>query len=105
MLSSSPGGYSDSMEFLSAGTLGPLVAGMAFATTGQWALFALAALTARVGAQAGAPELGASVYELEPGAVGSPRCVQHANVVTPRASRIDALRTAPGDSRGSDSPY
>ena len=93
------------MEFLNAGTLGPLVAGMAFATTGQWALFAVAALTARVGAQAGAPELGASVYELEPGAVGSPLRVHHADFVTPRASRIDALTTAPGDSREFDPPY
>ena len=35
--------------------------------------------TARVGAQAGARELGVSVYELEPGAVGSPLHVHHAN--------------------------
>lgn len=35
--------------------------------------------TARVGAQAGARELGASVYELDPGAVGSPLHVHHAN--------------------------
>ena len=34
---------------------------------------------APVGAQAGARELGASVYELEPGAVGSPLHVHHAN--------------------------
>jgi uncharacterized cupin superfamily protein len=32
-----------------------------------------------VGAQAGARELGVSVYELEPGAVGSPLHVHHAN--------------------------
>ena len=50
-------------------------------------------------------ELGASVYELEPGAVGSPLRVHHANFVKPRASRIDALTTAPGDSRGFDPPY
>jgi hypothetical protein len=61
--------------------------------------------TARVGAQAGARELGASVYELEPGAVDSPLRVHHANFVKPRASRIDALTTAPGDSRGFDPPY
>ncbi len=54
---------------------------------------------------AGARELGASVYELEPGAVGSPLRVHHANFVKPRASRIDALTTAPGDSRGFDPPY
>ena len=35
--------------------------------------------TARVGAQAGARELGASVYELDPGAVGSPLHIHHAN--------------------------
>jgi uncharacterized cupin superfamily protein len=35
--------------------------------------------TARVGAQAGARELGATVYELDPGAVGSPLHVHHAN--------------------------
>jgi uncharacterized cupin superfamily protein len=34
---------------------------------------------APVGAQAGARELGASVYELEPGVVGSPLHVHHAN--------------------------
>jgi len=34
---------------------------------------------ARVGAQAGARGLGASVYELDPGAVGSPLHVHHAN--------------------------
>jgi uncharacterized cupin superfamily protein len=34
---------------------------------------------APVGAQAGARELGASVYELDPGAVGSPLHVHHAN--------------------------
>ncbi|MGN6872922.1 MAG: cupin domain-containing protein [Solirubrobacteraceae bacterium] len=34
---------------------------------------------ARVGAQAGAGELGASVYELDPGAVGSPLHLHHAN--------------------------
>jgi len=34
---------------------------------------------ARVGAQAGARELGASVYELDPGVVGSPLHVHHAN--------------------------
>jgi uncharacterized cupin superfamily protein len=34
---------------------------------------------AAVGAQAGAQELGASVFELEPGAVGSPLHVHHAN--------------------------
>ena len=34
---------------------------------------------ARVGAQAGARELGASVYELDPGAVGSPLHIHHAN--------------------------
>jgi len=34
---------------------------------------------ARVGAQAGARNLGASVYELEPGAVGSPMHLHHAN--------------------------
>jgi uncharacterized cupin superfamily protein len=35
--------------------------------------------TARVGAQAGSRELGASVYELDPGAVGSPLHLHHAN--------------------------
>lgn len=34
---------------------------------------------ARVGAQAGARELAANVYELDPGAVGSPLHVHHAN--------------------------
>ena len=34
---------------------------------------------ARVGAQAGARELAANVYELEPGAVGSPLHLHHAN--------------------------
>jgi uncharacterized cupin superfamily protein len=34
---------------------------------------------ARVGAQAGAEKLGASVYELDPGAVGSPLHIHHAN--------------------------
>ena len=34
---------------------------------------------APVGAQAGARELGASLYELDPGAVGSPLHVHHAN--------------------------
>jgi uncharacterized cupin superfamily protein len=34
---------------------------------------------APVGAQAGAQELAANVYELEPGAVGSPLHVHHAN--------------------------
>jgi uncharacterized cupin superfamily protein len=34
---------------------------------------------APVGAQAGARELGASVYELDPGAVGSPLHVHHSN--------------------------
>lgn len=34
---------------------------------------------ARVGAQAGAGELAANVYELDPGAVGSPLHVHHAN--------------------------
>lgn len=34
---------------------------------------------ARVGAQAGARELGASVYDLDPGVVGSPLHVHHAN--------------------------
>jgi hypothetical protein len=44
-------------------------------------------------------------YEREPGAVGSPLRVHHANFVKPRASRMDALTTAPGDSRGFDPPY
>ncbi len=34
---------------------------------------------AAVGAQAGAKELGATIFELEPGAVGSPLHVHHAN--------------------------
>ena len=34
---------------------------------------------APVGAQAGAEELGASVYELDPGVVGAPLHVHHAN--------------------------
>ena len=34
---------------------------------------------ARVGAQAGAQELAANIYELDPGAVGSPLHVHHAN--------------------------
>jgi uncharacterized cupin superfamily protein len=34
---------------------------------------------ARIGAQAGARELAANVYELDPGAVGSPLHVHHAN--------------------------
>lgn len=34
---------------------------------------------APIGAQAGAQELGASIYELEPGCVGSPLHVHHAN--------------------------
>jgi uncharacterized cupin superfamily protein len=60
---------------------------------------------ARIGRQAGARRLGASLYELGPGAIGSPYHVHHANeellVVlsgTPTVRRPDGRhRLAPGD--------
>src|SRR5579875_2155253 len=56
--------------------------------------------TARVGAQAGAERLGATVYEIAPGSVGSPLHAHHANeemIIVLAGSPL--LRTADGKRR------